>query len=88
MTGQLVYRSNRLSFGAGHPTDSLVGSLPDKSTRVIFKFSDGSNVFFNDQRKFGWIKLVNQKELEDILSVYGPEPLEKSFNKDELKTDC
>ena len=40
-------------FGAGHPTDSLVGALPDKSTRVIFHFADDSHLFFNDQRKFG-----------------------------------
>ncbi|MEO5499332.1 MAG: DNA-formamidopyrimidine glycosylase family protein, partial [Candidatus Saccharimonadales bacterium] len=35
MTGQLVYRGAE-SFGAGHPTESLVGELPDRSTRVIF----------------------------------------------------
>jgi formamidopyrimidine-DNA glycosylase len=86
MTGQLVYKSNGISFGAGHPSDSLVGSLPDSSTRVVFKFNDGSKLFFNDQRKFGWVKLINQKDLADILSVYGPEPLEESFNKKVLKT--
>jgi formamidopyrimidine-DNA glycosylase len=85
MTGQLVYRSNSLSFGAGHPTDSLVGSLPDSSTRVVFKFDDDSTLFFNDQRKFGWVKLINQKDLGGILSIYGPEPLEKPFNKEVLK---
>ncbi|HKX23724.1 MAG TPA: DNA-formamidopyrimidine glycosylase family protein, partial [Candidatus Saccharimonadales bacterium] len=33
MTGQLVFRGEQ-SFGAGHPNGSLVGELPDKSTRV------------------------------------------------------
>lgn len=86
MTGQLVYRSDGFNFGAGHPSDSLVGLLPDSSTRVVFKFNDGSTLFFNDQRKFGWVKLINQKELDEALSAYGPEPLEKSFNKKVLKS--
>ena len=33
--------------------DSLIGELPDKSTRVQIDFTDGSRLFFNDQRKFG-----------------------------------
>src|SRR5688500_8676001 len=35
MTGQLVFRSNdeATRFGAGHPSASLIGELPDKSTR-------------------------------------------------------
>ena len=48
MTGQLVFRSQKEVFGAGHPTASLVGELPDKSTRVILDFRDGSKLFFND----------------------------------------
>ena len=43
------------SFAGGHPNDSLVGKLPDRSTRVQIDFTDGSHLFFNDQRKFGWI---------------------------------
>ena len=54
MTGQLVYVGNE-RFGAGHPNDSLIGHLPDRSTRVNISFIDGSNLYFNDQRKFGWI---------------------------------
>src|SRR5687768_14278464 len=34
MTGQLVFRSQDARFGAGHPNHSLIGTLPDKSTRV------------------------------------------------------
>ncbi|MDB5185655.1 MAG: formamidopyrimidine-DNA glycosylase, partial [Candidatus Saccharibacteria bacterium] len=32
MTGQLVFRSETERFGAGHPNDSLIGELPDRST--------------------------------------------------------
>src|SRR5437588_12764312 len=58
MTGQLVFRAPKVRFGAGHPSASLVGDLPDKSTRVILSFKDGSKLFFNDQRKFGWVRLL------------------------------
>jgi formamidopyrimidine-DNA glycosylase len=81
MTGQLVFRSPGANFGAGHPNDSLVGDLPDKSTRVIFTFTDGSRLFFNDQRKFGWIRLLPTVEVEnlDFFKKVGPEPLNDDF---------
>lgn len=81
MTGQLVFRGNR-SFGAGHPSDSLVNKLPDKSTRVILSFKDGSKLFFNDQRKFGWMRLLPTLEVPEIdfMKKVGPEPLEDDFS--------
>ena len=57
MTGQLVFRGEHV-FGAGHPNESLIGELPDRSTRVTIRFTDGSRLFFNDQRKFGWMRLL------------------------------
>ena len=96
MTGQLVYvrsadkltaNSGRLTaeerFGAGHPNDSLIGRLPDKSTRVTFMFSDSSRLFFNDQRKFGWVKLFPTIEVPsiDFFRKLGPEPLAANFTK-------
>lgn len=81
MTGQLVFRSEGERFGAGHPNHSLVGDLPDRSTRVIFDFADGSKLFFNDQRKFGWVRLMPTTEVEqlDFFRKVGPEPLSASF---------
>ncbi len=82
MTGQLVFRMNDDSqrFGAGHPNDSLVGELPDKSTRVVLDFGD-SKLFFNDFRKFGWVKLVPTAEVPniDFMQRLGPEPLAADF---------
>lgn len=80
MTGQLVFRGKE-TFGAGHPSASLVGNLPDKSTRVIFEFSDGATLFFNDQRKFGWVRLLPTLEVPEIdfMKKVGPEPLEDDF---------
>jgi formamidopyrimidine-DNA glycosylase len=80
MTGQLVFRGEQ-HFGAGHPNRSLIGELPDKSTRVTFTFEDGSKLFFNDQRKFGWIRLLPTAEVPmiDFFQKVGPEPLADDF---------
>jgi formamidopyrimidine-DNA glycosylase len=87
MTGQLVFRGADESFGAGHPNDSLVGRLPDKSTRVTLDFTDGSRLFFNDQRKFGWLRLVPTANVEelDFFKKLGPEPLGDDFNAEVLE---
>lgn len=68
-------------FAGGHPNDSLVGNLPDKSTHVTFEFTDGSHLFFNDQRKFGWVRLIPTAEIPniDFMKRVGPEPLEADF---------
>jgi len=49
-------------------------------------FSDGSNLFFNDQRKFGWVKLFASLEVPEIdfMKKVGPEPLEDSFKSAEF----
>ena len=81
MTGQLVFVAGDVRFGAGHPNDSLVHHLPDKSTRVAVTFGDDSKLFFNDQRKFGWMKLIPTLEVPniDFMKKVGPEPLEADF---------
>jgi formamidopyrimidine-DNA glycosylase len=81
MTGQLVFRGDDTRFGAGHPNNSLVGELPDKSTRVTLTFGDGSRLFFNDQRKFGWMRLIPTAEVVnlDFFKKVGPEPLAANF---------
>jgi len=77
-----IANASETRYGAGHPTDSLVGELPDKSTRVIFHFADDTHLFFNDQRKFGWVRLMPTSEVEniDFMKRVGPEPLEADFS--------
>ena len=77
MTGQLIFRGVQ-SFAGGHPNDSLIGELPDRSTRVQVDFTDESRLFFNDQRKFGWVKLLPTDEVKDLpfMQKVGPEPLD------------
>jgi formamidopyrimidine-DNA glycosylase len=64
-------------FGAGHPSDSLIDNLPDKSTHVEFWFKDSSKLYFNDQRKFGWVKLLPTALIPEdpFMMKVGPEPL-------------
>ena len=85
MTGQLVFVGAE-RFGAGHPNDSLVGQLPDRSTRVTLTFSDDSHLYFNDQRKFGWMKLLPTIEIPnvDFMKKVGPEPLSADFTVDQF----
>jgi formamidopyrimidine-DNA glycosylase len=80
MTGQLVYVGTT-RFGAGHPNDSLINQLPDKSTRVTLTFNDATQLFFNDQRKFGWVRLLPTAEIPNIpfMQKVGPEPLSQTF---------
>jgi len=85
MTGQLVF-VGETRFGAGHPNDSLVNELPDRSTRVTLTFDDGSKLFFNDQRKFGWMKLMPTIEIPNIafMQKVGPEPLDANFTANDF----
>lgn len=74
MTGQLIFKpkSGKMIIG-GHPED------PTKYTRLIFDFTDHSQLYFNDLRKFGWMKLVDSSQAEKILGVHGVEPLSREF---------
>ena len=86
MTGQLIYQQKNKLLAGGHSLseDSLAasvgGKLPNKYTHAIFKFTSGGTLYFNDLRKFGYIKLVTDFELKKILeNNYGPEPMDKEF---------
>ncbi len=54
---------------------------PSKHTHLIYYFSDGSQLVHNDLRKFGFVKVVPEKELSGFLKKeeYGPEPLSEEF---------
>lgn len=82
MTGQLLYKSPLLKGDLeglvmlGHPTSTF----NSKSTRLIFTFDDKSKLYFNDQRKFGWIKLLNQAELAEAQSGLGLDVFDPNFS--------
>lgn len=92
MTGQLIFdpstalRASSRLIG-GHPTPDMRDNMPNSHTREVFTFSDNSHLYFNDQRRFGWVKLVTSTEVisNELLQKLGPEPLEKSFTWQVLK---
>jgi formamidopyrimidine-DNA glycosylase len=82
MTGQMVMeKADGERFAGGHPTKSMRDALPDSSTKVIFSLESGDRLYFNDFRKFGWIKLVptNEVDQDPLVARLGPEPLSDDF---------
>lgn len=86
MTGQIIVIDNHARWGAGHPSDSLVRELPDNTTREHIDFADGTRLYFNDLRKFGWMKLYPTVEVPniDFMQRVGPEPLLDDFTGEVL----
>lgn len=72
MTGQMIYVT--ISHG-------LPSTVENKHTHVVFRFTGGSRLLFNDLRQFGYLKLVKTAELAEyfIKEGFGPEPLAKDF---------
>ncbi len=62
MTGQLIF-DGKERYAAGHPSDNFTAKLPNKQTRVIIYLENGT-LYFNDQRKFGFIKAIKTPEVE------------------------
>ncbi|MBI5046094.1 MAG: bifunctional DNA-formamidopyrimidine glycosylase/DNA-(apurinic or apyrimidinic site) lyase [Candidatus Niyogibacteria bacterium] len=72
MTGQLVY--------------VRAGVAPGKFTRVVIYFMDGSALFFNDIRKFGYLKLAREKDKNAIIAKsFGLDALSSHFTANKLK---
>lgn len=91
MTGQFIFLEKDKKIVGGHSIKdgdffaAIGGPLPNKHTRVIFHFEDDGVLFFNDMRKFAYLKMVNREELDFILlNNYGPEPLTAELNTDYL----
>jgi len=88
MSGQLIYEDEKRFIG-GHPTQDMLGKMPNSHTRVIFSFADDSHLYFNDMRRFGWVRIVDREQVtgDSALKNLGPEPLEKGFTWQILKSN-
>lgn len=91
MTGQLIFVHNKEKLIGGHPTPDMRDLMPIKSTVAVFEFNNGSKLYFNDQRRFGWIKLFGgdkKKVISDkLFENLGPEPFDPNFTWEILKTN-
>jgi len=87
MTGQFIFEDKKLraetkgKYRMLNKLNAPFVELPGKHTHVIFYFTDGSILYFNDVRKFGYLKIVRDDEIALVkeLNEYGPEPLDKKF---------
>ncbi len=87
MTGQFIFEDPALAKKTGskyrllNKLSAPFTKLPSKHTHVVFYFTDKSVLYFNDIRKFGYIRIVEDKDLDKVreFKEYGPEPLEKDF---------
>jgi len=80
MTGQMIVVGKNDRFAAGHPDDNFVAEMPSRHTRLFLKFENGSHLYFNDLRKFGFWALLDEKSLKNdsFLKELGPEPWDMS----------
>ena len=92
LTGQLIYQDRKTRIAGGHPIPPLNLPAPNKTTRVIFTFTNPStgsgrsvgHLYFNDMRKFGWVKIVPSRESDiegAIGSKLGPDPQVVSYEE-------
>src|SRR3989344_2604674 len=74
LTGQFVYQGNETKKSS--PSVKLVGDLPSKFTRLIFKLEKNAQLFFNDVRRFAWVKVVRTSDVHKLpfFKELGPEP--------------
>ena len=54
------------------------GTPPEKHTRLLFDLDDGSRLFFDDARKFGYVRVLSPSSVAcwPFWNGLGPEPLE------------
>lgn len=82
MTGQLLYiKKKSAQFLGGHTMNNEQTIFPNSHTRVIFEFKDGTQLVFQDMRKFGYVELYNPTELENYFQAkhLAIEPLQPEF---------
>ncbi|OGM13163.1 DNA-formamidopyrimidine glycosylase [Candidatus Woesebacteria bacterium RBG_16_39_8b] len=77
LTGQLIYLGPNLKKQP-RLSKKIVGGVPGKHTHVIFYLDRKGLLYYNDVRKFGWIKIIKSSELKvknDFIARLGPEPV-------------
>lgn len=84
LTGQLIYRcpdKSCLNYSEKGEGPFSTKQLPNKFTTIIISFNNGGKLYFNDLRKFGWLKVIDFKNGEyDLpeLKKLGPEAIDQN----------
>jgi formamidopyrimidine-DNA glycosylase len=84
MTGQLIYCHLGKFIAGGHSLPKIGSDLPNKYSHIIFSFTNGDRLFFNDMRQFGYLEIVTSQQLERVKNKFGMEPLTDNFKLAEL----
>lgn len=74
LTGQLIFRDEKTK---NEPVSKdKVGTLPSKVTHVIFDLDKNAVLYYNDTRRFGWIKVIKTDQVKELpfFKSMGPEP--------------
>jgi len=99
MTGQLIYGESRNEKAESRKSEETLITFPDpipfagttlpgKTTHVVFTFNDGSKLFFNDMRQFGWVRVATEDELRIMNYELGIEALSPEFTPEYLAKIC
>lgn len=75
LTGQFIYRGPNLPKPLPL-SKKVIGGIPGPHTLVIFNLDCGGVLYYNDVRRFGWIKVETTKDVENepFIKKLGPEP--------------
>jgi len=88
MTGKFIIENNT---GIKNKTSFYyeINKNDQKHNHLIFHLSQNKKLIYNDVRKFGFIKIINSKNIQknDHIRLLGPEPLSNNFNLKYFK-DC
>jgi formamidopyrimidine-DNA glycosylase len=69
---------------SGNLTVQQAAIEPNIHTHLVLGLNDGRRLFFEDQRKFGRVMLLDPAGLTELDARFGPEPLAACFTPDEL----
>lgn len=75
LTGQLIFRDSKTrDLFVMKPVPAKV---PNKFTRVVLNFKDGSNLYFQEVRGFAWMKILKTADIKTLpfFKTLGPEPI-------------
>ncbi len=74
LTGQLIYRDKATE--KIEVSKDKVGAIPNAFTHLVFHLDQEAALYYNDQRRFGWIRVVPTKEVLEMkfFKTLGPEP--------------
>lgn len=76
LTGQYIYRGPNLK-NPGKLSSKVAGGIPGPHTLVTFNLDKDGKLFYNDIRRFGWIRIEKTVDVENesFIKKLGPEPL-------------